>query len=127
MNYEKYRKPLNNKQKQHLKERKKKYYLKNKEKLDKKNKIYRKTKKGKEAHAKSTKRAYYKFPEKDKARNKLKYEIKHGRILKQPCIICGNIKSHGHHNDYKKPLNVIWLCDKHHKEIHKNQYVMEMP
>lgn len=38
---------------------------------------------------------------------------------KQPCQVCGTTKwIHGHHPDYSKPLEVIWLCAKHHKEEH---------
>jgi len=47
--------------------------------------------------------------------------IKYGRITRKPCEICGsNIKIHGHHDDYSKPLDVRWLCPKHHKQIHAN-------
>ncbi|QMV32651.1 hypothetical protein F1_00023 [Ralstonia phage Heva] len=24
-----------------------------------------------------------------------------------------------HHPDYSRPLDVVWLCDHHHKETHK--------
>ena len=44
--------------------------------------------------------------------------IKSGKLIRLPCIICGNVKSHGHHPDYSKPLDVIWLCKRHHLEAH---------
>ena len=43
--------------------------------------------------------------------------IKSKTITKSPCY-CGNIKVDGHHNDYSKPLEVIWLCRLHHKLYH---------
>lgn len=53
------------------------------------------------------------------AHRKLSYEIKIGRVIRMPCEICGNKKSHGHHEDYSKPLDVIWLCSIHHGERHR--------
>lgn len=44
-----------------------------------------------------------------------------GKLVKTPCVVCGSKKSQGHHeNGYgeKEWLNVIWLCDKHHKRRH---------
>lgn len=38
---------------------------------------------------------------------------------RKPCVICGNAKVEAHHPDYSKPLDVIWLCKKHHGEIHR--------
>lgn len=35
-----------------------------------------------------------------------------------PCIICGNVNSEAHHEDYDKPKEVIWYCRKHHMEHH---------
>ena len=45
--------------------------------------------------------------------------IKSGKIKRQPCEICGDKKSDGHHPDYKNPLEVIWLCRIHHAELHR--------
>lgn len=45
--------------------------------------------------------------------------IKRGDIKRLPCIICGKKKGLAHHPDYSKPLEVIFLCALHHKEIHK--------
>lgn len=35
-----------------------------------------------------------------------------------PCIHCG-AKAHAHHENYDKPLDVVWLCPLHHKQRHK--------
>lgn len=60
-----------------------------------------------------------KNPQKHLAHNKLHAAIKSKKIIKQPCEVCGDIKSQGHHDDYTKPLEVRWLCQKHHKELHR--------
>ena len=42
-----------------------------------------------------------------------------GNLVKQPCEICGAEPAQAHHDDYNKPLDVRWLCKKHHTEWHK--------
>lgn len=44
--------------------------------------------------------------------------MKSGSITRKPCEICGAEESEAHHEDYSRPLHVIWLCDTHHKEAH---------
>ena len=44
--------------------------------------------------------------------------VSRGKLLKKPCVICGKTKVEMHHNDYNKPLEVIWYCRKHHLEEH---------
>lgn len=46
---------------------------------------------------------------------------KHGRVIPQPCIVCGRADAHGHHPDYSKPLDVMWLCPVHHAEQHQKE------
>lgn len=44
--------------------------------------------------------------------------IRDGVLKRMPCVICGAPKTHGHHTDYFKPLDVVWLCPKHHALEH---------
>lgn len=44
--------------------------------------------------------------------------IKKGKLQKKPCRDCGSEKVDAHHTDYSKPLDVVWLCRKHHFREH---------
>ncbi len=44
--------------------------------------------------------------------------IRDGRLKRKPCVICGLVEVEAHHEDYSNPLNVVWLCRKHHLAIH---------
>lgn len=52
------------------------------------------------------------------ARNYLNTYIRRGKIMRRPCQECGNPVAQAHHDDYDKPLQVIWLCRTHHLELH---------
>jgi len=68
---------------------------------------------------------------KNNARNKLRYEVRMGRIIK-PCICsqCGEKEQfasdsrsmlEAHHHDYLKPTEVKWLCRTcHRRQEHPN-------
>jgi len=49
------------------------------------------------------------------------HRIRDGGLVKEPCEVCGELKVDAHHDDYEKPLEVRWLCRKHHAEHHKNE------
>lgn len=53
-----------------------------------------------------------------KARNKLQYAVRAGKIKRQPCLLCGDPKAQAHHPDYSKPYEVIWLCRGCHTSNH---------
>lgn len=65
-------------------------------------------------------------PFKIKAHKLLKQAISSGKVIKKPCYLCGKIKSEGHHEDYSKPLDVIWLCRQHHGLIHHIKNIMAL-
>jgi len=52
-------------------------------------------------------------------RKKLGRAVKSGKIIKLNCKQCGNINTQAHHEDYSKPLEVIWLCKNCHMEHHR--------
>ena len=52
------------------------------------------------------------------AHNKVYYYLKKGIIKKQNCCVCGDINSKAHHEDYSKPLEVVWYCEIHHRARH---------
>lgn len=50
----------------------------------------------------------------------LNIAIKGGRVKRGPCEVCGSRRQvDGHHDDYTKPLEVHWLCHKHHMSFHQ--------
>lgn len=55
---------------------------------------------------------------KDKARKKLWWATKSGKLEKLPCEVCGSKAEAHHHKGYDEPLNVKWLCKTHHMEVH---------
>lgn len=57
-------------------------------------------------------------PLKTIAHRKVFIAKRNGTLLQKPCEKCGNPNSEAHHNDYSKPLDVIWLCKQHHADIH---------
>ena len=74
---------------------------------------YERTEKGKRIVAEKRKRCRANNPEKIAARNAVNNAVRDGRLEKKPCY-CGELKLEGHHEDYSKPLDVEWLCTKHH-------------
>ena len=65
------------------------------------------------------KRYVDKYPERAQANQAVKVAIQSGRLIKLPCAVCDDNKSVAHHDDWNKPLDVIWLCELHHKARHK--------
>lgn len=63
------------------------------------------------------------FPEKYYARTAAGNAIRDGRLKKEPCHYCGELKVQAHHHDYSRPLDVKWVCFKCHREHEHGQKV----
>ena len=86
----------------------------------KSNRKYKQGDKGKAAAKKHDLSRRKKYPQKYKARYKVANAIKRDWLIPQPCEKCGSTKkTEGHHEDYDKPLETIWLCKKHRRELHR--------
>ena len=59
-------------------------------------------------------------PEKFKARDSVGNAVRSKKITKpSKCSACESTENiEGHHADYDKPLEVIWLCSRCHKRLH---------
>jgi hypothetical protein len=59
-------------------------------------------------------------PQKKIARSTLGNALRDGKIVRPPeCEVCSiPCTPHGHHDDYSKPLDVIWCCTACHALIH---------
>jgi len=114
-----------------------KYYVKNSAEILRKGKIYREehseiaraaSANWKKANVERVKKYHrdYQVAQgvETRARNKFSNAMKLGKISKpDSCSFCGTPTESraldGHHPDYSKPLDVIWLCRKCHSIVHR--------
>jgi len=68
----------------------------------------------------SNKKYYQENREKVNTHNAVGHAIKQGKLVRpDECSICAKKgKIEGHHHDYSKPLDVVWLCTSCHRTIH---------
>lgn len=61
-------------------------------------------------------------PEKHSAHLAMRNAVRSGKLIPSACEVCGSAKTEGHHDDYSSPLNVRWLCKKHHLDAHGGKF-----
>jgi len=85
-----------------------KYYQKNKEEIKKRHRKW-----------------YDNNKLKVRAHDLVNYYLRKGRLIKnEVCELCGGVSRVAHHNDYNKPLEVMWLCDKCHNGLHFTKHTI---
>lgn len=101
-------------------------YVKNieseRDKANERMRRYMASEKGKVKHNETRKKYEKDNPEKISAQRKVRNAIKTGKLIRpEICDVCnkqGNIE--GHHEDYNKPLEVIWMCQFCHLYHHQS-------
>lgn len=60
---------------------------------------------------------------KEDARRRVRDALAKGLLARGECTADGEHRGRieAHHDDYSKPLDVRWLCKKHHAEVHTRQ------
>lgn len=59
------------------------------------------------------------------ARSIWNHYVRDKHIKRKPCEVCGDPNAEAHHDDYNRPLEVRWLCFKHHREWHRKNKIFE--
>ncbi len=80
---------------------------------------YQRTDRGRKSHKRANEEWSRKNPRKRAAQILFRNRVRDGKIAIKPCERCGSDKVHGHHENYDKPLEVVWLCARHHKARHR--------
>ena len=79
---------------------------------------YQKTPMFSESHKKANNKWMRAHPDRKRAHSLLEKALMRGKLTRWPCMVCGAAKVEGHHPDYSRPLDVVWLCPGHHREVH---------
>ena len=98
-------------------ERAKKYRRSSAEAMKK----FRASAKGKEWIRAYKKRFRLIHADKQKAHQRVTWARHTGKLIPQPCEVCGATdRLEAHHDDYSKPMVVRWLCRPHHVAHHQS-------
>ena len=68
-----------------------------------------------------------KHPERYRAQNAVNNAVRDGRLKKpEACEVCNTPGLiHAHHHDYSRPLDVVWVCVKCHRDLHHQESLKE--
>lgn len=57
--------------------------------------------------------------EKERASRHIRNRVYKGQLKRGCCLVCGSANAIAHHYDYNKPLDIFWLCRRHHLQLHR--------
>lgn len=79
---------------------------------------YQQTEAFRQSHVTATRKWDANNPQRRRAQWAVSNAVRDGKLQKLPCFCCGEQEVEGHHPDYSRPLDVVWLCVRHHNELH---------
>jgi hypothetical protein len=80
---------------------------------------YQQTDAFRESHERAVAKWIANNPERRRVHILTSNAIRTGRLVRLPCFCCGTLDVEAHHPDYSRPLDVVWLCTPHHKQLHE--------
>lgn len=85
---------------------------------------YARTDGGRAARRRASRSYIARNPDRRKATTAVRIALRDGKLFASPCWVCGCSDVEGHHPDYSRPLDVVWLCKPHHQQLHNehNEY-----
>lgn len=86
------------------------------------NRNRQKTERGAANHARAVRSYRQRNAKKRAAHNAIAKALMFGKIVPWPCCAvpeCNVVEVEAHHPDYDAPLDVVWLCNAHHTEVHR--------
>jgi hypothetical protein len=90
------------------------WYAANIEKARAQDRAYARSAKGKATQRRRRQRD----PEKVRARALANKAKRRGKLVPQPCEVCGATEQiEMHHRDHSRPYDVRWLCRPHHRQV----------
>ena len=87
-----------------------------------KNRERQRTLRGAENHLRANREYRRRNRKKLAAHNAVTKALLRGHMEKVPLCAtprCDCTETEAHHPDYDQPLDVVWLCSPHHKEVHR--------
>jgi hypothetical protein len=75
----------------------------------------------KDEHAERVRKYLLKNRDKHNCRQKVRHALAGGRIAKPMFCDCGSLYPQAHHEDYSKPLEVLWVCRDCHRKLHSER------
>lgn len=85
------------------------------------NRAYAQTPEGKAARLRANRAYRQRKSDRLRAHNAIAKAVLRGKLTPWPvCAVpeCACTTVEGHHPDYDRPLDVVWLCQPHHKQAH---------
>ncbi len=81
-----------------------------------------------EKHAKNVKAWRARHPHYVECHKEYNLAIRSGMLIKpENCMLCNKEgKVEGHHHNYSKPLDVVWVCTKCHRDIHAKHRLIDV-